>query len=74
LLIEVEGLRETVEEQAEAIHRVCRKQNAREVRRARNEHERKLLWAGRKNAAGAVGPRLPRSRGFTGAYGKDCWP
>jgi glycolate oxidase len=60
LLIEVEGLRETVEEQAEAIHRVCRKQKAREVRRARNEHERKLLWAGRKNAAGAVGRFSPK--------------
>jgi glycolate oxidase len=60
LLIEVEGLRETVEEQAEAIRQVCKKQKAREVRRARDERERQLLWAGRKNAAGAVGRVSPR--------------
>jgi len=60
LLIEVEGLREEVEEQAEAIRQVCRKQKAREVRRARDERERQLLWSGRKNAAGAVGRFSPK--------------
>ncbi|HTD24450.1 MAG TPA: FAD-linked oxidase C-terminal domain-containing protein [Terriglobales bacterium] len=60
LLIEVEGLREAVEEQAEAVRQVCRKQKAREVRRARDERERQLLWAGRKNAAGAVGRVSPK--------------
>lgn len=60
LLIEVEGLREVVEEQAEAVRQVCRKQKAREVRRARDERERQLLWAGRKNAAGAVGRVSPK--------------
>ncbi|MGH9556038.1 MAG: FAD-linked oxidase C-terminal domain-containing protein [Terriglobales bacterium] len=59
LLIEVEGLREEVEEQAEAVRAVCLRQKAREVRRARDECERQLLWAGRKNAFGAVGRISP---------------
>jgi len=59
LLIEVEGLREEVEEQAEAVRSVCMRQNAREVRRAHDERERQLLWSGRKNAFGAVGRISP---------------
>ncbi len=55
LLIEVEGLRESIPEQEEAVRQVCRKQNAREVRVAKNEKERALLWAGRKNAFAAIG-------------------
>jgi glycolate oxidase len=60
LLIELEGLRESVEEQAEAIRQVCKKQNAREVRRARDEQERQKLWAGRKTAFGAIGRLSPK--------------
>ena len=59
LLIELEGLREAVEEQAEAIRRVCMKNAAREVRRAKNETERALLWKGRKNAFAAIGRLAP---------------
>ena len=59
LLIEIEGLREEVEEQAEATRDVCLRQHAREVRRARDERERQLLWAGRKNAFGAIGRISP---------------
>ncbi|HXZ29026.1 MAG TPA: FAD-linked oxidase C-terminal domain-containing protein [Terriglobales bacterium] len=55
LLIEVEGLREAVEEQAAAIERVCLQQKAREVRRARSAAERELLWKGRKNAFASLG-------------------
>ncbi|MBV9147871.1 MAG: FAD-binding oxidoreductase, partial [Acidobacteria bacterium] len=55
LLIEVEGLREMVEEHAEAIQALCRKSGAREVRVARDETERQLLWKGRKTAFGAIG-------------------
>jgi glycolate oxidase len=55
LLIEVEGLREGVREQEAAIREVCLRQQAREVRTAKDERERQLLWAGRKNAFGAVG-------------------
>ena len=55
LLIEVEGLRESIPEQEEAVRQVCQKQKAREVRVAKNEKERALLWAGRKNAFAAIG-------------------
>ncbi len=59
LLIELEGLREAVADQAEDVRRVCDRQHAREVRRARNEEERQLLWKGRKNAFGSLGRLAP---------------
>ncbi len=59
LLIEVEGLREAVEEQAEAVSEVCRQQKAREVRRAKTAEESALLWKGRKLAFGALGRVAP---------------
>ena len=59
LLIEVEGLQETVEEQVEQISDACEENNAREVRIARSTEERDLLWKGRKNAFGAVGRVSP---------------
>jgi glycolate oxidase len=59
LLIEVDGLREAVEEQAEAVRRICEQHRAREVRVARDARERDLLWKGRKNAFGAVGRLSP---------------
>src|SRR5579872_354442 len=55
LLIELEGLREAVEEQVEHIREVCLTCHAREFRVARTAAERDLLWKGRKNAFGAVG-------------------
>ena len=59
LLIEVEGLREMVEEQAVAVSEVCLQKKAREVRVAKDEEERALLWKGRKTAFGAVGRVAP---------------
>ncbi|MBS1834154.1 MAG: FAD-binding protein [Acidobacteria bacterium] len=59
LLIELEGLKEVVEEQAEQIKASCIAANAREFRVARNAEERDLLWKGRKNAFGAVGRVSP---------------
>ena len=59
LLIELEGLREAVEEQAIAVREVCLRQQAREVRRASNEEERTLLWKGRKMAFAALGRVSP---------------
>ena len=59
LLIELEGLRETVEEQMEQIREACMSCRAREVRVARTPEERDLLWKGRKNAFGAVGRVSP---------------
>jgi glycolate oxidase len=59
LLIELEGLREGVEEQVEQIREVCLACNAREFRIAKSAEERELLWKGRKNAFGAVGRVSP---------------
>ena len=59
LLIEIEGVKETVEEQVEQIQQVCLESKAREVRIARSDEERDLLWKGRKNAFGAVGRVSP---------------
>jgi glycolate oxidase len=59
LLIEVEGVREGVEAQGTAISEVCKLHRAREVRVARDNRERDLLWKGRKNAFGAVGRISP---------------
>jgi len=59
LLIELEGLRESVEEQVEQIREGCAKCRAREFRVAQSAEERDLLWKGRKNAFGAVGRVSP---------------
>ena len=59
LLIDVDGLREAAESQAEGVREVCRVHHAREVRVARDSAERDLLWKGRKNAFGAVGRISP---------------
>jgi glycolate oxidase len=59
LLIEVEGLKEAVEEHADEIEAVCRENQAREVRRAKSAEERDLLWKGRKTAFGALGRITP---------------
>ena len=59
LLIELEGLREVVDEQAEIVSKLCLRSRAREVKRARDENERQLLWKGRKTAFGAIGRISP---------------
>ena len=59
LLIELEGLKESVELQLEEIRQACETCHAREFRVARSAEERDLLWKGRKNAFGAVGRVSP---------------
>jgi glycolate oxidase len=59
LLIELEGPRESVEEQMEQVRQVCLAANAREFRVAKSAEERDLLWKGRKNAFGAIGRVSP---------------
>jgi glycolate oxidase len=55
VLIEVDGLREEVEAQSEAVQQVCHENGALSVRLAKNEAERAALWAGRKGAFAAIG-------------------
>lgn len=59
LLIEVEGLSEAVAAQSVAIDQICRAHRVRDVRVARDDRERELLWKGRKNAFGALGRLAP---------------
>ena len=59
LLVELDGLRVGIETQAERIVQACRDAGAREVRTARDEAERALLWKGRKSAFGAYGRISP---------------
>lgn len=59
LLIELEGMRETVEEQLELVRAACEACHCREFRIACDAQERELLWKGRKNAFGVVGRYAP---------------
>ena len=54
LLIEVDGVADGLERQAELIVDLCRKNHVREVRVAKGAAERDLLWSGRRGAFGAV--------------------
>jgi len=59
LLVEVDGLRESVEELSERVEAICRLQGAREIRSASTPAEREALWRGRKGALGALGRLAP---------------
>ncbi len=59
LLIELDGPRAEIEAQAVRVAEICRAHQALEVRVARDEAERALLWKGRKEAAGAIGRLTP---------------
>jgi glycolate oxidase len=59
LLIELDGPQAEVERQGDDTARICRARGALEVRVARDDAERALLWKGRKEAAGAVGRLAP---------------
>jgi glycolate oxidase len=55
LLIELDGPRAAIEAEAVGVEAVCREQRCLQVRVARTEVERALLWKGRKEAAGSFG-------------------
>lgn len=59
LLIELDGLRDGMDEMADQVTEIARKHKAREVRVAQDERERELLWLGRKRAFGAMGRISP---------------
>ena len=54
LIIEVEGISTGLKEQAEQVDKICMEAGCREVRTAKNQDERELLWKGRKGAFGAI--------------------
>jgi glycolate oxidase len=59
VLMELDGLSAGMPAQTERIVQACRDSGAREVRAARDEAERQLLWKGRKSAFGAYGRVSP---------------
>lgn len=59
LIMEVDGVEAGLDAEADRIEAVARQNGAREVRRARNEAERLLLWKARKQAFGAMGRLAP---------------
>lgn len=61
LLIELDGLEAGIEDEAEHVKSICLSYGARSCRSARDETERKKLWAARKGAFGAVGRISPDS-------------
>jgi len=59
LIVELDGPAAALDPQAESVDAVCRRHGAREIRLARDEAERALLWKCRKRAFGAVGRLAP---------------
>ena len=59
LLIELDGFQDGIEDMSAAISEICRKNQAYEVRVAKNDQERAQLWLGRKGAFGAMGRVSP---------------
>ena len=59
LLIELDGLVESVEEESEEIEAICQEFGPLEIRTATSAIERERLWAGRKGVLGALGRLAP---------------
>jgi glycolate oxidase subunit GlcD len=61
LLIELDGIEAGLDDEAEKVRSICMEYGARSCRYARDETERKKLWAARKGAFGAIGRIKPDS-------------
>ena len=61
LLIELDGIEAGIDVEAERVRAICMEYGARSCRNARDEAERKQLWAARKGAFGAIGRISPDS-------------
>jgi glycolate oxidase subunit GlcD len=59
LLVEVDGAEAGLDEDVQAVERMCRESGARGVRIASDPLERARLWQGRKKAFGAMGRLAP---------------
>ncbi len=59
LIIEIDGLAVGLDPQTERIQAICKQNQAREVRIARDDAERMALWKSRKRAFGAIGRLSP---------------
>ncbi len=61
LLIELDGIEAGLDDEAQKVISICMEYGARSCRYARDESERKKLWAARKGAFGAIGRISPDS-------------
>ena len=61
LLIELDGIEAGLDDEAQKVTSICMEYGARSCRYARDETERKKLWAARKGAFGAIGRISPDS-------------
>jgi len=61
LLIELDGIEAGLDREADRVTNICLEFGARNCRLARDENERKKLWAARKGAFGAIGRISPDS-------------
>ena len=61
LLIELDGIEAGLDDEAEKVTSICMEYGAHSCRYARDEAERKKLWAARKGAFGAMGRISPDS-------------
>ncbi|MHB0979105.1 MAG: FAD-linked oxidase C-terminal domain-containing protein [Thermoleophilia bacterium] len=59
LILELDGVCDGIDDQAERMMELCRAHRVREVRVAATEEERAALWKGRKGAFGAVSRLAP---------------
>ncbi|MBI2089075.1 MAG: FAD-binding protein [Deltaproteobacteria bacterium] len=59
LLVEIEGVTEHTQRAMNLASALCARNGAREVKKAKDDHERELLWKGRKGAFGALGTITP---------------
>lgn len=59
LIVEVDGIAAGLEASLHQVEAIARRQNARDIRHAKDENERKFLWKCRKQAFGALGRLAP---------------
>ena len=59
LIVEVEGLFAGLQDQVTRISELCRKNNCRDIREAKDDAQRNRLWEGRRGAFGAVARLAP---------------
>jgi glycolate oxidase len=59
LIVELDGLADGLDDLCDRVIECCRREGARDVRRANDVRERELLWKSRKRAFGAMGRLAP---------------
>ena len=74
LLIELDGMKDGMEDLAEQVAAVCHANNALEVRVARDEDERASLWRGRQGTFGAITRLAPNYMSLDGVVPRTMLP